>query len=308
MAGCSRFAPSVTGEAHPGTLLSALLAWLDARSRGDRFLVRLEDLDHTRERPGLADGMQADLAWLGIDWDELHVQSRRRALHERALDRLESAGLLYPCRCSRAARAATGRRAPDGGWAYDNRCRARRLAPGGWRGARDPVRLALPERRVLLVDEGGLDLSQCPALDMGDPVLLRRDGVLAYHLAVVVDDGDAGVTRVVRGRDIAPSTATHILVQDLLGLARPVYRHHLLLLEGRGDKMSKLHGSAPARQLRAHYSAEGLVGALAHFAGLTDSPEPRSASSLVAGFSWDRVRRADLAVAWTGAELRLHRE
>src|SRR5262245_44840243 len=160
MRGCSRFAPSVTGEAHPGTLLSALLAWLDARSRGDRFLLRLEDLDHTRDRPGFADSLQADLTWLGLDWDEVHVQSRHRAQHELALDRLESAGLLYPCRCSRTERAASGRRAPDGGFAYDNRCRARRLPPGGWRAAREPVRLALPERRVGLGDEGRLDLSE----------------------------------------------------------------------------------------------------------------------------------------------------
>jgi glutamyl/glutaminyl-tRNA synthetase len=306
MAGCSRFAPSVTGEAHAGTLLSGLLAWLDARSRGDRFLLRLEDLDHTRERPGFADSLQADLAWLGIDWDELHVQSRHRPLHERALDRMESAGLLYPCRCSRTERAASGRRAPDGGWAYDNRCRARRLGAGGWRAAADPVRLALPERRVVLVDEGGVDLSQRPALDMGDPVLVRRDGVLAYHLAVVVDDAAAGVTRIVRGRDIAPSTGTHLLIQDLLGMPRPVYRHHLLLLEDRGEKLAKLHGSVGGRELRDSYSAEALVGVLAQASGLAASPEPRTASSLVAEFAWERVRTDDVQVAWTGSELRLH--
>jgi len=308
MSGCSRFAPSVTGEAHPGTLLSALLAWLDARSRGDRFLLRLEDLDHTRERPGFAESLQDDLTWLGVDWDELHVQSRRRAQHERALDRLESAGLLYPCRCSRSERAASGRRAPDGGWVYDNRCRARRLGDGGWRAAGESVRIALPERRVVLVDEGGLDLSQRPALDMGDPVLVRRDGVLAYHLAVVVDDGDAGVTRIVRGSDIAPSTATHILLQDLLGQRRPVYRHHLLLLDARGDKMAKLHGSVCARELRGRYAAEELVGVLAHAAGLAASSSPRAASSLVAEFSWQHVRIADVPVSWTGSELRVHIE
>ncbi|HWM85561.1 MAG TPA: glutamate--tRNA ligase family protein [Kofleriaceae bacterium] len=299
MAGCSRFAPSVTGEAHPGTLLSGLLAWLDARSRGDRFLLRLEDLDHTRERPGFADSLQEDLTWIGIDWDELQVQTRHRAAHERALDRLESGGLLYPCRCSRAERSASGRRAPDGGWVYDNRCRARRLPAGGWRVAREPVRLALPERRVSLIDEGGMDLSQHPALEMGDPVLVRRDGVLAYHLAVVVDDASAGVTRIVRGSDIAPSTATHILLQDLLGQPRPIYRHHFLLLEPRGEKLAKLHGSIPARQLRERYSGDELVGALAHAAGLAASPEPRSAASLVAEFDWERVRRTDLPVRWS---------
>jgi glutamyl-Q tRNA(Asp) synthetase len=307
MAGCSRFAPSVTGEAHPGTLLAALLAWLDARSRGDRFLLRLEDLDRTRDRPGFAASLQDDLAWVGIDWDALHVQSGERSQHERALDRLQSAGRLYPCRCSRADRAASGRRAPDGGWAYDNRCRARRLPAGGWRAAQEPVRLALPERRVALVDEGGLDLSQHPALDMGDPVLVRRDGVFAYHLAVVVDDAAAGVTRIVRGRDIAPSTATHILIQDLLGLPRPAYHHHFLLLEPRGEKLAKLHGSVPAAELRARYRADELVGVLAHAAGLCAAPEPRTPASLVAEFAWDRVRRDDLVVTWdASAGLRCH--
>lgn len=305
MRGCSRFAPSITGEAHPGTLLSALLAWLDARSRGDRFLLRLEDLDHTRNRPGLADGMRADLAWFGLDWDDLHVQSERREQHERALDRLDQAGLLYPCRCSRSERAASGRRAPDGGWAYDNRCRARRLPPGGWRAAREPVRLALPERRVALVDEGGVDLSQHPALEMGDPILVRRDGVVAYHLAVVADDAASGVTRIVRGRDIAPSTATHTLLQDLLGHPRPIYRHHLLLLEAGGDKLAKLHGSVPARSLRARYAADELVGLLAWVSGITRAPHPRTPASLLAEFDWSRVRRDDVAVAWRRGELQL---
>ena len=304
MAGCSRFAPSVTGEAHPGTLLSALLAWLDARSRGDRFLVRLEDLDHTRERPGFADRLLADLEWLGLDWDELDVQSQQQVRHQRALDRLESAGLLYPCRCSRSERSGSGRRAPDGSWVYDNRCRARRLPPGGWRDAGEPVRLALPERRVALIDEGGLDLSQIPALDMGDPVLVRRDRVIAYHLAVVVDDDAAAVTRIVRGRDIAPSTATHILIQDLLGLRRPTYRHHFLLLEPRGGKLAKLHGSIPATELRARYRADEVVGLLARAAGLTELATC-TPSSLVADFAWERVRSDDVTARWRGGGLEL---
>lgn len=301
--GLSRFAPSVTGEAHPGTLLAALLAWLDARRRGDHFVVRLEDLDHTRDRPGLAEGLVRDLAWLGLDWDELHVQSGQRARHEAALDRLAAAGLVYPCRCSRSERAASGRRAPDGGWAYDNRCRGRALPAGGWRAAGDPVRLALPDRRVPISDESGADLSQVPSVEMGDPILVRRDGVVAYQLAVVVDDGAAGVTRIVRGRDIAPSTATQALLQDLLGLPRPTYRHHLLLLEPRGEKLAKMHGSIPARVLREALSPEELVGALAHLVGLAPDPAPRAAASLVADFAWDRVRREDRAVAWSNGRL-----
>ena len=128
----SRFAPSTTGESHPGTLLSALLVWLDARARGARVLCRLENLDHTRCKPGWADQMLADLEWLGLDWDEIVDQSQRAADHEAALDRLASAGRLYPCRCTRADRAG-GRRAPDGGWAYPNTCRGRTLPPEGWR-------------------------------------------------------------------------------------------------------------------------------------------------------------------------------
>ncbi len=303
--GAGRFAPSVTGEAHAGTLLAALLSWLDARARGDRYLLRLEDVDHTRKRPHFAAQIEEDLRWIGIDWDDRELQSDARARHEAALDRLEAAGLLYPCRCTRADRVSGGRPAPDGGWAYENRCRGRPLPAGGWRDSREPVRIALPDRDVVLTDESGLDLSQRPALDMGDPILVRRDGVLAYQLVVVVDDAAAGVTRIVRGRDIAPSTATQVLLQEMLGLARPEYRHHFLLLEPRGGKLAKLHGSIAARQLRAHLRAPELVGFLAHTAGLAADPSPVAPAELVPRFRWDRVRTADLAVRWTGRALEL---
>ena len=303
--GAGRFAPSVTGEAHPGTLLAALLSWLDARARGDRYLLRLEDVDHTRKRPHFAARIEEDLSWLGIDWDDRELQSEARERHGEALDRLQAAGLLYPCRCTRADRVSGGRRAPDGGWAYENRCRGRPLPGGGWRASREPVRVTLPDREVPLTDESGLDLSQRPARDMGDPILVRRDGVLAYQLVVVVDDDAAGVTRIVRGRDIAPSTATQVLLQELLGLPRPAYRHHFLLLEPRGGKLAKLHGSVAARQLRAHYTAPALVGWLAHAAGLAPDPSPTTPSALVARFRWERVRPADLTVRWTGSALEL---
>jgi glutamyl/glutaminyl-tRNA synthetase len=268
-------------------------------------------VDHTRRRPGFAESLEADLAWLGIDWDELHVQSApaHRAAQEAALDRLAASGLLYPCRCTRKilSAAAGGRRAPDGSIAYDNRCRGRPLPPGGWRDAaargHEPLRLALPDRAVTLLDEGGLDLSQDPARDMGDPVLVRRDGAFAYHLAVVVDDAAAGVTRIVRGRDIAPSTATHHLLQDLLGLPHPIYRHHFLLLEPRGGKLAKLHGSIPARLLRPCYTADDLVGLLAAAAGILPAPAPVRPADLVPRFGWDRVRTTDLSVTWTGSAL-----
>jgi glutamyl-Q tRNA(Asp) synthetase len=299
----SRFAPSTTGEAHPGTLLSALLVWLDARARGGRVLLRLEDLDTTRVRAAWAAQLREACAWLGLDWDEVVVQSGRGAAHAAALDALAAAGRLYPCTCSRAARSG-GRRAPDGSWAYENTCRARPLPPGGWRASADALRARLDDGPIALVDEGGLDLSQAPARDMGDPIVRRRDGVVAYQLAVVVDDGAAGVTDVVRGRDIAPSTATQVALQRLLGVPTPRYRHHLLLLEpaaapaGARPKLAKLHGSLPFSQLRARHTAAELCGLLAYGAGLVDEPAPCMPADLVAGFDWTRVRSRDRVARW----------
>jgi glutamyl/glutaminyl-tRNA synthetase len=293
----TRFAPSTTGEAHPGTLLSALLVWLDARSRGGHVTLRLEDLDVTRTRAAWAEQLIEACRWLGLPWDAVVVQSARRAAHEAALDALAARGRLYPCACSRATRAG-GRRAPDGGWAYDNTCRGRALPAGGWRASADAIRARLDDDRVELVDDGGLDLSQIPARDMGDPVVRRRDGVIAYQLAVVVDDHDAGVTDVIRGRDIAPSTATQVMLQRLLGMPAPRYRHHFLLLEPGAGKLAKLHGSIPFSELRARHDGPGLCGILARAAGIVDAPAPCRPSELVAGFDWRRVPAADRVARW----------
>lgn len=295
-----RFAPSTTGEAHPGTLLAALLAWLDIRAAGGRFVLRLENLDHLRCRPGWATQMVDDLRWLGLDWDELVDQRARRPAHEAALDQLAAVGRLYPCTCSRRDRAG-GRRAPDGSWAYPNTCRGRPLPAAGWRAALDPLRVRLDDGRLELIDESGLDLSQDPAAELGDPVVLRRDGVLAYQLVVVVDDAAAGVTRVVRGRDIAPSTATQVALQRLLGVPTPSYRHHLLLLSPHGPKLAKLHGSAPASQLRGRYRGDALCGLLACAVGLTADAAPIRPAELVRDFHWSRVETRDLLATWTDA-------
>lgn len=295
-----RFAPSTTGEAHPGTLLAALLAWLDVRAAGGRIVLRLENLDHTRCRPEWAPQMIEDLAWLGLDWDEVVDQAKRRRDHEDALDTLAAAGRLYPCRCSRRERAG-GRRAPDGGWAYPNTCRERPLPAAGWRGSTEALRARLDDGPIALVDEGGLDLTQDPAAEMGDPIVVRRDGVIAYQLVVVVDDAASGVTRVVRGKDIAPSTATQVALQRLLGLPTPAYRHHLLLVEAHGEKLAKMHGSAPAAALRARYRGEELCGLLARAVGLMADDAPIRPADLVRDFSWSRVRERDLVTRWDGS-------
>ena len=289
----SRFAPSPTGEAHPGTLLSALLVWLDARAQKGSALLRLEDLDTTRVKAAWSEQMRDALAWLGLDWDDEIIQSGRTTSYEVALDQLAEAGRLYPCTCSRADRAG-GRRAPDGGRAYENTCRGKALPPGGWRAVDGNLRVRLDDSRIELVDDAGFDLSQTPAHAMGDPIVRRRDGVFAYQLAVVVDDAAAAITHVVRGHDIAPSTATQVMLQRLLGLPTPRYRHHFLLLErAKGEKLAKLHGSIPFGELRTRHTAPELVGLLAYAAGLLDEPRACTPGELVESFAWARVPRED---------------
>jgi len=295
----SRFAPSTTGEAHPGTLLSALLVWLDVRSRGGTAILRLEDLDVGRVKAAWSEQMVEALAWLGLTWDETIVQSDRASRHHAALDQLAGQGRLYPCTCSRSQRSG-GRRAPDGGWAYENTCRGTPLPAAGWREVGDvAVRVQLPDDRVELIDDGGLDLSQTPARDLGDPIVRRRDGAIAYQLAVVVDDGDEHITDVIRGRDIAPSTATQVLIARLLGLAPPRYRHHFLLLEPQGNKLAKLHGSIPWSELGDRYEPDELLALLGRAANL----EGDTLEALLAGFSWDRVPREDKVARWDGRTL-----
>lgn len=298
-----RFAPTPSGPAHPGTLLAGLLCWLDARSRGAHLLLRLEDVDATRCTPEHAAEMRTALAWLGLDWDAEAVQSERRAAHEAALDRLAAEGLLYPCSCSRSAVRAAGTAAVDGGWRYPGNCRGRELPPTGWRGAGEALRLRLPAGDVPALDEDGSLLCRNPSRELGDPVLLRRDAVVAYHLAVVVDDAADAITRIVRGRDLAACTAIHRVLQQALGLPAPTTRHHLLLLEESGGKLAKLHGAVGWRELVAHYAPERLCGVLARVSGLRESADPTTPAELLADFAWERVQRDDALLRWTGSEL-----
>ncbi len=301
-----RFAPTTSGPAHPGTLLAALLCWLDARRRGGRILLRLEDLDPDRCHPEHADRMLEALDWLGLDWDAVTRQSDAAERHAQALDRLAERDLLYPCRCSRSDLRARGERARDGSFRYPGTCRTRSLPPesaGGWRSVDEPLRARLPAGRIELRDESGLDLGADPALDTGDPVVRRRDGAIAYHLASVLDDAAGGVTRVVRGRDLAPSTAVQVALQRLLELPTPAYRHHLLLLEKRGDKLAKLHGSVGVESLRGTYDGAALCGVLAAAVGLRADDAPVTPSALLEDFDWWRVCEDDRVLDWDGERL-----
>jgi glutamyl-tRNA synthetase/glutamyl-Q tRNA(Asp) synthetase len=298
-----RFAPSTTGRAHPGTLLAGLLCWLDARSRGGRLILRLEDLDPDRSRAELVAGLCDDLAWLGLDFDEVQRQSAARARHEAALDALAAHGLLYPCACSRAALRAHAALAPDGGFAYPGTCAARALPAGGWRASDEPLRVRIPVGEVRVPDESGASWTLDPARAFGDPIVRRRDGAIAYHLASVVDDAASGVTRVVRGRDLALHTPLQVALRSLLALPVPAFRHHLLLLEPHGDKLAKLHGAVAAPELRLHYDAAAMCGALARACGLRAIATPVTPHELLRDFDWSRVRADDAVVRWSGSAL-----
>jgi glutamyl/glutaminyl-tRNA synthetase len=298
-----RFAPTTSGRAHPGTLLAGLLAWLDIRSRGGRFLVRMEDIDPSAEAGGNKEGLLDDLVWFGLTWDDLVWQSSRREAHENALDLLAASGLLYECHCSRTAVKAAGLPSAAGGWIYPGTCRHRKLRD--WRQSRQNLRVDLSDWTVEVEDESGADLGQNIGRSMGDPLVRRGDGGVTYQLAVVVDDTEAGVTRVVRGRDLAASTATQVALHRILGRPIPVYRHHLLLLEPQGCKLAKLHQSIGADVLRRHLGPDELRGFLAYACGLSEGTAAASAERVLKDFSWERVRKADRVVAWNGRALTL---
>ncbi len=293
-----RFAPSTTGRAHPGTLLAALLCWLDARSRNAPVALRLEDLDPERSNRGLALAMERDLAWLGLDWDACERQSEQRERHDAVLERLVDGGRVYACDCSRARIREAAVLAPDGSYRYPGHCRARVVSRADWRTCALPLRLWLEGPPVELRDESGLDLSGDAARAFGDPLLRRRDGAYAYHFVSVVDDEAQGVGRVVRGRDLAPSTMLQAALQRLLGFPTPRYRHHCLFLERSGEKLSKLHGAVSIEALRSRHDAAALCGAIASHVGLAPVGTLCHPSELIAEFDWARVSARDVELAW----------
>jgi glutamyl-Q tRNA(Asp) synthetase len=273
-----RFAPSPNGALHLGHAYSALMNARLAAAAGGRLLLRIEDLDRTRCKREYERAIEEDLAWLGLAFA---APPRRQSEHgddyARALARLEALGLVYPCFCSRAevAAAAGGARDPDGAPLYGGCCRAleprevaRRLAAGERAALRLDARraLALAPAELVWLEYGegdeGAPMRADPAA-WGDFVLRGKDSAASYHLAVVVDDALLGVSDVVRGRDLLAATSAHRLLQALLGLGAPRYRHHRLVLDVNGAKMSKSAASPPLRALReAGFSARDARAAL----------------------------------------------
>ncbi|WP_302174546.1 tRNA glutamyl-Q(34) synthetase GluQRS [uncultured Hydrogenophaga sp.] len=260
-----RFAPSPTGPLHAGSLVAALASWLDARAQGGEWLVRIEDVDTPRCVPGADHHIVQQLAACGLMPDEpVTWQSRRGPLYQAALDRLLASGAAYPCACSRSdietALAVAGRqRERHQAAVYPGTCRH------GLQGREARAwRLRLPDpAQVHWTDERLGPQQQDVAAEVGDFVLRRADGLWAYQLAVVVDDADQGITRVVRGQDLADNTPRQILLQRALGLPEVAYHHVPLVLGANGEKLSKQNGAAPldlADPLAALQSAAAVLG------------------------------------------------
>ena len=237
----TRFAPSPSGRLHLGHAYSAAIG----RARGNRFLLRIEDLDPGRCRAEFVDGIFEDLDWLEIAIDgEPIVQSQRTDVYAAALERLKALGLVYPCFCTRAD-IAQSLTAPhgDAGAHYPGTCRGladdparRTTTPHSWRldSARAIARCGQPS----WTEEGGTRFDAAPA-DIGDAILARKDAPASYHLACVIDDADSGVTLVVRGVDLRPSTPIQRLLQALLDLPEPTYLHHPLVTHDDGRRLAK---------------------------------------------------------------------
>jgi glutamyl-Q tRNA(Asp) synthetase len=237
-----RFAPSPTGPLHPGSLLAALASCLDVRTQGGRWLLRIDDLDTARCVPGMADQHQRVLTALGFEWDgPVTWQSGRHDRYLSAIGTLQAAGLAYPCSCSRRELGAAGE---HGG--YPGTCRAGPAGPGPM-----ALRYRHDLRPVAAFDDTWQGLCLPEAGERGDPVIRRRDGLVAYQLAVVLDDFDCGVTRVVRGADLLGSTFWQRSLQAALGLPEPAYGHIPLLVEADGAKLAKSRHSLPLEPGRA---------------------------------------------------------
>jgi len=287
----TRFAPSPTGCLHLGHAYSAILAHdrarADARADGGRFLLRIEDIDGTRSRAEFIAGIEEDLRWLGLAWDgPVLLQSSRLDAYAEALDRLRAMGLLYPCFCTRAEIAASlsaphhgAGGGPDG--LYPGTCRrlsaaetvARIAEPHCWR---IDMAAAVARTGPLGWQDEIAGLVVAAPLAHGDVVLARKDAPASYHLAVTIDDAWQGVTHIVRGQDLFAATDVHRLLQALLGLPTPVYRHHALLTDAAGKRLAKRDGAPTLAGLR---DAGGNGGTLAQDlrAGLPIGIAPASA-------------------------------
>ncbi|MBA2678025.1 MAG: tRNA glutamyl-Q(34) synthetase GluQRS [Ktedonobacteraceae bacterium] len=298
-----RFAPSPTGDLHLGNLRTALLAWLFTRCASGHFVLRIEDLDQPRVRPGSTVRILADLRWLGLDWDEgpdcggpyaPYTQSERLHIYQHYLKQLQDAGLVYPCYCTRAeiAQAASDpQQGAEDGPRYPETCRnlsasdRRRYEANG----RQPsLRFRVPAASLVTFNDllVGEYTTQHVHSVVGDFIVQRSDGIFAYQFAVVIDDALMHINQVVRGTDLLSSTARQILLYEALGFPVPTFAHVPLVLDEQGHRLAKRQqsmGLAPLKE--AGKSPQAIITELAASCGLTDKDYPISPKELVRQYS-----------------------
>lgn len=292
----SRLAPSPTGAQHVGNARTYLIAWLSARTQKGRVILRIEDIDSPRIKVGAVEQIFEDFRWLGLTWDEgPYVQTQRLAHYETALANLKRRELVYPCTCTRSdvERAASAPHLDHEGPRYPGTCAGRRAAdaealtgPYCWRLRTEGRSFAWNDvvrgpQSLALVDVGG------------DFVVWKSAGTPAYQLAVVVDDTAMGITEVVRGDDLVPSTPRQLLLYELLGHGAPRFAHVPLVVGRDGRRLAKRHGDTRLATLRQQgMTAEHLLGLLAWSCGWLPKPTPISATGLMPLFRWESLPRA----------------
>ena len=286
-----RFAPTPSGRMHLGNVFAALIAWLSVRSRDGEMVLRMEDLDTQRTSAEYAETLRDDLRWLGLTWDrETPAQSQRSVVYDRYFEILRKKGLLYPCYCTRSQlHSVNAPHLSDGTYVYPGTCR--NLTEGERAAFRRPPawRVVVPDR-VWTVEDRIQGTYRCNlATECGDMVVRRADGVYVYQLAVTVDDGEAGVTEVVRGMDLLSSAPRQMYLQELFGFPHPEYAHVPMLLAPDGRRLSKRDRDLDLGILRQRLSREALLGALAFVAGLIDQEVSVSLKELTKEFSWKKL-------------------
>lgn len=287
-----RFAPTPSGRMHLGNVFAALIAWLSVRSRDGEMVLRMEDLDTQRTSEVYASQLREDLRWLGLDYDrETPPQSQRGAVYDRYFEQLREKGLLYPCYCTRSQlHSVNAPHLSDGTYVYPGTCR--NLTPAQ-REAMDRApawRVVVPDWQWRFTDRVQGEYRLNLAKECGDMVVRRADGVYVYQLAVTVDDGEAGVTEVVRGMDLLSSAPRQMYLQELFGFPHPEYGHVPMLLAPDGRRLSKRDRDLDLDQLQKWVSPEAVIGTLAASAGLIDRREPISARELAAVFDWKKLK------------------
>ena len=260
------------------------------------MVLRMEDLDTQRTSAEFAETLRRDLQWLGLTWDlETPPQSQRSAVYDRYFERLADLGLLYPCYCTRSQlHSVNAPHLSDGTYVYPGTCRNLTHAEQRAFGRNPAWRVCVPDKLWTVDDRVQGTYTENLATHCGDFVVRRADGVYVYQLAVTVDDGEAGVTEVVRGMDLLSSAPRQMYLQSLFGFPHPVYGHVPMLMAPDGRRLSKRDADMDLGYLQSRVKPEALLGLLAHSAGLTDRCCPISAQELVSEFSWEKLGKDNI--------------